>query len=84
MASPYTTDLDRNAANHVALTPLSFLERAAAVHPVHPALVHGLQRFTWGGTRAEIQNRDFVLRWRFGSSPGRGGQNDCSASSSVP
>jgi fatty-acyl-CoA synthase len=48
MASPYTIDLDRNAANHVALTPLSFLERAAAVHPDHPALVHGLQRFTWG------------------------------------
>ena len=29
MATPYDTDLDRNAANYQPLTPLSFLERAA-------------------------------------------------------
>ena len=28
MATPYDTDLDRNAANFQPLTPLSFLERA--------------------------------------------------------
>ncbi|MBP2232270.1 hypothetical protein J2847_005595, partial [Azospirillum agricola] len=31
--SAYERDLDRNAANFVALTPLTYLERAAAVWP---------------------------------------------------
>jgi hypothetical protein len=29
----FETDLAKTAANHVALSPLSFLPRAAAVHP---------------------------------------------------
>jgi fatty-acyl-CoA synthase len=45
--TPFETDLDRTAANYVPLTPLSFLERAAAVFPERPAVVHGSQRFTW-------------------------------------
>jgi fatty-acyl-CoA synthase len=39
--TPYDTDLDRNPANFQPLTPLGFLERAAAVYPDHPAVVHG-------------------------------------------
>ena len=39
--SAYDTDLDRNPANHQPLTPLPFLERAAAVFPNHTAIVHG-------------------------------------------
>ena len=39
--NPYNTDLDRNAANHQPLTPLTFLERAAAVFPHHTAIIHG-------------------------------------------
>ena len=39
--TPYDTDLDRNPANHQPLTPLGFLERAAAVHPDHTAVIHG-------------------------------------------
>ena len=31
--NPYSTDLDRNPANHQPLTPLTFLERAASVFP---------------------------------------------------
>jgi fatty-acyl-CoA synthase len=43
--TPYDTDLDRNPANFQPLTPLGFLERAAAVFPAHTAIVHGpLQR----------------------------------------
>ena len=38
---PYDLDLARTPANHLALTPLSFLERAAAVHPDHIAIIHG-------------------------------------------
>ena len=40
-ASPYDTDLARNAANFQPLTPLTLLERAAGVHPDHIAIVHG-------------------------------------------
>jgi fatty-acyl-CoA synthase len=45
--SPYNMDLDRNAANHVALSPLSFLRRSAAVHPERLAMVHGQRRITY-------------------------------------
>lgn len=40
-ANSYNTDLDRNAANYQPLSPLTFLERAAAVFPGHPAIAHG-------------------------------------------
>jgi fatty-acyl-CoA synthase len=39
--TPYDVDLDRNPANFQPLTPLSFLERAAAVFPDHTAIIHG-------------------------------------------
>src|ERR1043166_4985740 len=41
MTNPYDLDLDRNPANFQPLTPLAFLERAAAVHPAHTAVIHG-------------------------------------------
>ena len=41
MSNPYNTDLDQNAANHQPLTPLTFLERAAAVFPDYTAIIHG-------------------------------------------
>src|SRR5262249_10682245 len=44
----YEVDLDRNPANFQPLTPLSFLERAAAVFPQRPAMVHGARRWTYG------------------------------------
>jgi fatty-acyl-CoA synthase len=44
---PYDVGLDRNPANFQALTPLSFLERAAAVYPDLIAIIHGTQRFTY-------------------------------------
>src|SRR5712672_3003151 len=37
----YDIDLDRNPANFQPLTPLPFLERAAAVYPAHTAVIHG-------------------------------------------
>src|ERR1700690_2042019 len=39
--TPYDPDLDRNPANFQPLTPLGFLERAAAVFPDHTAIIHG-------------------------------------------
>ena len=48
---PLETDLDKNAANYVPLTPISFLARTAAVFPNRPSVIHGDQRFTWAETR---------------------------------
>ncbi len=45
--SPYDIDLDRNPANFQPLTPLTFLERAAAVFPNHIAIIHGPLRRTY-------------------------------------
>jgi fatty-acyl-CoA synthase len=64
MGNPYIVGLDRNAANHVSLSPLGFLERAAAVHPDHPALVHGAQRFTWAESYARCRRLASALRRR--------------------
>src|SRR5262245_3251549 len=44
MSSAYDQDLPRNPANFQPLTPLTFLERAAAIFPDHPAIVHGKLR----------------------------------------
>ena len=53
--NPYETDLDRNPANFVPLTPLTFLERAASVHPDRIAVVHGSLRQTWRDTYARCR-----------------------------
>ncbi|WP_340115269.1 acyl-CoA synthetase [Pelagibius sp. 7325] len=45
--NPFETDLARGPANHVALSPLSFLPRAAAVYPERCAVIHGDLRYTW-------------------------------------
>ncbi|MBG6142027.1 fatty-acyl-CoA synthase [Labrenzia sp. EL_142] len=42
--SPYDQGLDKNTANFAALSPLSFLARAADVFPEKVAIVHGNQR----------------------------------------
>src|SRR3954468_14220066 len=39
--TPYDIDLDRNPANFQPLTPLSFLERSAAIFPDRTAIIHG-------------------------------------------
>ena len=43
----YDIGLDRNAANYVALSPLSLIERAAKVYPDRAALVHGETSISW-------------------------------------
>ncbi len=47
MTDIFAEGLDRNAANHVPLTPISFLRRTARVHPDRTAIVHGDLRQTW-------------------------------------
>lgn len=48
--SIYEQGLARNPVNHVALSPLSFIERTAAIYPNYPAVVHGSIRRTWAQT----------------------------------
>ncbi|MBY0454657.1 MAG: acyl-CoA synthetase [Burkholderiaceae bacterium] len=50
MTSIYDQNLPRNAANHAALSPLGFIERAAEVYPERLAIVHGNLRQTWAST----------------------------------
>jgi fatty-acyl-CoA synthase len=64
MANPYTVDLDRNPANHMPLTPLSFIERAAAVHPDQLAVVHGTERRNWAETYARCRRLASALKRR--------------------
>jgi fatty-acyl-CoA synthase len=45
--SVYNDALPRTAANFQPLTPLSYLRRAAAVFPAHPAVVHGGLRLSY-------------------------------------
>ena len=47
MAGIYDSGLDKNAANHQPLTPLTLLERAAKVFPEQVAIVHGNRRVTY-------------------------------------
>ena len=46
----YEQGLDKNEANFVPLSPLSFLERSATVFPLRVAVVYGPVRQTWGQT----------------------------------
>ena len=50
MHNIYEQGLDKTPANHVPLTPLSFIERTAAIYPDRLAVVHGAVRRTWGET----------------------------------
>jgi fatty-acyl-CoA synthase len=65
----YDTDLGRNAANHVPLTPLSFLPRTALIHPNRVSVIHGERRFTWAET-AERCRRLAAALARRGIRPG--------------
>ena len=46
--NPYSLGLDKNPANYVPLTPVSFLARAAHVYPDRVACIHGARRTTYG------------------------------------
>ena len=62
MGNSYTVGLDRNAANHAPLSPLGFLERAAAVHPDRIAVIHGKRRYSWAESYARCRRLASALR----------------------
>ncbi len=45
--SHYDTDLDKNKANYVPLSPLTFLERTKDIYPNYEALVYESRSYTW-------------------------------------
>ncbi|MBL8341258.1 MAG: acyl-CoA synthetase [Rubrivivax sp.] len=49
--SIYDQHLDKTSANHVALSPVSFVERSAEVFGDLPATVHGARRYSWATVR---------------------------------
>ena len=51
----YETGLGKTPANFEALTPLSFLARAARVYPDYPALIHGPLRQSWAQTEVRCR-----------------------------
>jgi len=51
----YNVGLDKTPANFVPLSPLSFLERSAAVYPDLPSAVYEGRAFTWAETYARCR-----------------------------
>ena len=62
--NPFETALDRTPANYTPLTPLTFIERAAAVWPDHPSVIDGGRRFTWVETYARCRRLASALARR--------------------
>ncbi len=58
----YDQQLDRRAANHVALSPTSFFERSAEVFADLPAVIHGQRRYNWAQTRDRSARLAAALR----------------------
>jgi fatty-acyl-CoA synthase len=51
MTSIFDQHLDKNPANFVALSPVSFVERTAEIFGDLTAVIHGKRRYTWAQTR---------------------------------
>ena len=62
MSNLYEQGLEKNAANHVALSPVSFVERSAEVFGDLPAVIHGARRSTWRELRDRSARLAAALR----------------------
>ncbi len=60
----FEQNLGKNAANYVALTPLSFLARAARVYPDKSAVIHGNMRRTYAEFYRRCRQLGSALRGR--------------------
>ncbi|TLF53035.1 acyl-CoA synthetase [Halomonas urmiana] len=65
----YNDALEKNAANHVPLSPLSFIKRAAAVYPDRTALIYNETRYSWRQTYSRCCRLASLLR-HFGITKG--------------
>ena len=62
--SIYQEGLAPAAVNHMALSPLSFIERTAAVYPNYPAVIHGSLRRNWQETYQRCRRLASALHGR--------------------
>jgi fatty-acyl-CoA synthase len=62
--SIYEQGLAPAAVNHIALSPLSFIERTASVYPHYPAVIHGSIRRDWSETYARCRRLASALAGR--------------------
>jgi fatty-acyl-CoA synthase len=62
--NPYEIALDKNSANYVSLSPLSFLARTAAVYPESTAVIHGKIKRNWRETYARCARMAAALKRR--------------------
>ena len=62
MTSIYDQHLDKNPANFVALSPVSFVERSAEVFGDLPAVIHGARRYDWRTLRDRSARLAAALR----------------------
>src|SRR3954467_1545044 len=63
----YSIGLDKTPANFVPLSPLSFLERSAAVYPNLTSTVYERRVFTWGETYERCRRfASYLARRGFG------------------
>ena len=63
-SNAYDQGMERNRANHTALSPLSFLARTASVYPNRLSIIHGNSRFTWAQTYARCKRLASALAKR--------------------
>ncbi len=63
-ANAYAMGLDQTPANHVPLSPIQFIERAAKVFPKRTAIIHGDRRQTWAETYARARQLASALAKR--------------------
>ena len=63
-SSPYHSGLQLCDANYAPLSPLSFLPKAAAVHPGRTAIIHGDLRLSWEQVYARCRRFASALQKR--------------------
>ncbi len=62
--NPYATGLDRNAANYVPLSPLSYIKRTAFIYPNRISVIQGERQFTWKETYTRCRQLASALKNR--------------------
>ena len=65
LINPYDQHLDKTPANHQPLSPLTLLERAAAVYPDHTAVIHGASRISYADFYARCRRLASALATRY-------------------
>ena len=64
MTNPYAHGLDKNPANYIPLSPLTFIERSAFIYPKRISVIQGEQRHTWQDSYARCRQLASALQQR--------------------